>query len=141
MKEKILDGSFTPNSNNRNTHWNATWNDKLYRSSWEALYHQLNPSASYEELRIAYSHNNKEHIYIVDFIDHTTKEVTEVKPKELLNDRKTISKITALTEWAKANKYSVILADQEYFIKNKHKIKISEFDSTTANKIQKAFLQ
>jgi len=28
MKEKILSGEFTPNSNNRNTHWDAEYNGK-----------------------------------------------------------------------------------------------------------------
>src|SRR6056300_218223 len=35
MKELILSGKFTPNSNNRNTHWDSFYQDKKYRSSWE----------------------------------------------------------------------------------------------------------
>lgn len=73
MKTLILEGKFTPNSNNRNTHWDACCNGTTYRSSWEALYAYLNETAEYETLRIPYILNDKEFIYIVDFIDHAEK--------------------------------------------------------------------
>jgi hypothetical protein len=73
MKQKILSGEFTPNSNNRNTHWESTFNNNTYRSSWEALYQYFNQDAEYEKLRIEYNINNTAKIYIVDFVDHVNK--------------------------------------------------------------------
>lgn len=54
MKQKILDGTFTPNSNNRNTCWDSYYGDKKFRSSWEAIYYSLNKEDLYESLRITY---------------------------------------------------------------------------------------
>ena len=138
IKSKILSGEFTPKSNNRNTYWTATFDGKKYRSSWEALYQSLNPSAEHETLRIEYIFNNNKHIYIVDFIDHTAKLVTEVKPRELCNNSKFLAKMAALSEWAKINKYDVLIADHAWF--KQHKIlDYSKFDEETTRKIRKLY--
>ena len=81
MKLKILLGEFTPKSNNRNTHWDATLDGINYRSSWEALYKYINPGAAYEELRVEYIYEGESKIYLVDFVDHINNLVVEVKPK------------------------------------------------------------
>lgn len=73
MKQLILNGKFTPNSNNRNTHWKSTYKGQAFRSSWEALYACLNETAEYETLRISYTLDDREFVYIVDFIDHDKK--------------------------------------------------------------------
>ena len=139
MKEKIISGEFTPNSNNRNTHWDSYYKDKKYRSSWEALYQYFDENAEYETLRIPYFFENNEYIYIVDFINHDTKTVIEVKPKELLNDKKTIEKINSIKNWCKLNNYQFLIADREFLISLPAPKNLSMFDNKTQEKIKKLY--
>lgn len=139
MKELILLGKFTPNSNNRNTHWDSFYQDKKYRSSWEALYQYFDNEAEYETLRISYSFDNNDYIYIIDFVNHKTKTLVEVKPQELLNDKKTQAKIDAAREWCNNNGYSFVIADKDYFISKSMPSDLTEFDSKTQNKIRKLY--
>jgi uncharacterized FlaG/YvyC family protein len=136
MKKKILSGEFTPNSNNRNTHWESTFNNKSYRSSWEALYQYINQDAEYEKLRIEYRFDNTIKIYIVDFVDHVTKQVIEVKPRELCTGEKFQAKLAALTTWAELNKYTLIIADKEWLQAQDTNIDYTKFDNNTARKIK-----
>lgn len=135
MKELILSGQFTPNSNNKNTHWETMYNGVKYRSSWEALYHHHNPAAKYEVLRILYEWQGKEKIYIVDFIDMESKLVVEVKPKELCRNEKFKVKWNALQKWATDNGYKALLVDKEWFIANTSCPDLGIFDTKTARKI------
>lgn len=67
IRQKILDGSFTPNSNNRYTHFDVSFRDIKFRSSWEAAFFQLNSQYRYEALRIPYidlNGNNKVYLSI-----------------------------------------------------------------------------
>lgn len=134
MKALILSGEFTPNSNNRNTHWESSLDGVKYRSSWEALYKYINPCAEYEQLRIQYEYG----IYIVDFVDHTNKSVIEVKPKELQTGKKFKAKINALSEWAQDKNYSVELFDQYSLIEilAAHDINFDRFDENTQRKLK-----
>lgn len=120
MKELILEGKYTPNSNNRRTHWFEVENMK-FRSSWEYAYWILftkffNYDIIYEELRIKYfcTKSNSLKIYIGDFIDHTRKIAIEVKPAAYIT--KEITKIRALYDWAKNNGYSVHIISEYFFI-------------------------
>lgn len=140
MKEKILKGQFTPNTNNRNTHWESCYNGKKYRSSWEALYQSFNEYAEYEELRIVYKLENTEKVYIVDFIDYVNKVVVEVKPSRLCLTHKNKIKLEALADWAKINGYKLLIADENWFLS--HPIGIipfDKFDNNTKRKIQKLY--
>ena len=136
MRDKILNGNFTPNSNNKNTHWNATLDNKKYRSSWESLYQYINTTAEYEKLRVEYAIGDKKFAYIVDFIDHTNKLAVEVKPKELCVGEKFNAKMTALTSWAKSNNYSVLVVTKEWLQQQTVDIDYTRFDQTTASKIK-----
>lgn len=139
MKELILSGQFTPNSNNRNTHWDSFYKHKKYRSSWEALYQYFDNEAEYETLRITYNFDNNDYIYIIDFVNHKTKTVVEVKPIELINDKKTQAKISAAQKWCNNNKYTFILADKNYFLSLSMPTNLTEFDAKTQNKIRKLY--
>jgi hypothetical protein len=136
MKKKILTGEFTPNSNNRNTHWGAMLDGTKYRSSWEALYQFINEFAEYEKLRIQYELDSKNHVYIVDFIDHHNKLVIEVKPKELCTGEKFTAKMYSLREWAKNNGYDVLLVDKDWLRLQNIDIDSSRFDDNTERKIK-----
>lgn len=116
MKQLILEGKFTPNSNNINTHWDAEFDNKKYRSSWEAVYQAHHINAEHETLRIEYHIDGRTHIYIVDFVDHIRKVAIEVKPKELLTTRNNVAKITALQLWCNQHDYQMIIADKDYLV-------------------------
>ena len=139
MRELILSGKFTPNSNNRNTHWDSFYQNKKYRSSWEALYQYFDREAEYEALRIPYRFDNKDYIYIIDFVNHKTKTLVEVKPQELLNDKKTQAKISAAKEWCNNNGYNFVVADKTYFTSKQMPTDLSEFDTKTQNKIRNLY--
>jgi hypothetical protein len=139
MSLKILSGEFTPNTNNRNTHWDTMYLGKKYRSSWEALVQHLKPNAKYEELRIRYQLGDKNKIYIVDFIDHVERVVIEVKPSRFRNDDEVVAKLTALKEWSISNNYDLIYAD-EYWIRSQPQPEdYSLFDEKTASKIKNIY--
>lgn len=139
IKNLILSGKFTPNSNNRNTHWDSFYKDKKYRSSWEALYQYFDNDAEYETLRIPYCFNSKDYIYIVDFVNHNTKTVVEVKPRELINDIRTQAKISAATNWCNINGYTFVLVDKNYLKSKSMPTDLTEFDLSTQEKIRKLY--
>lgn len=138
MKQLILEGKFTPNSNNRNTHWDSSYRGKSYRSSWEALYQALDPAAEYEQLRIPYRFQGKEYIYIVDFVNHISRKVVEVKPNELTGDDKTRAKLQAARQWAEEHGYQFLLADQTWLFQQGQPI-LNDFDSRTQERISKFY--
>lgn len=139
MKESILSGRFTPNSNNRNTHWDAEFSSKKFRSSWEAWYQSLNPESEYETLRILYKIDGQEKVYIVDFINHSNRTVVEVKPKELTTSKAFLSKWEALVLWGEENRYTPILVTKQWLIDNTQSIDYSLFDKKTSEKIKRIY--
>jgi hypothetical protein len=139
MKEKILKGEFTPNSNNRNTHWDSFYKNKKFRSSWEAIYQYHDPDSLYENLRIEYCYKEKTYIYIVDFINYKTKTVIEVKPIEMCQDEKTKNKLENLKKWCEKFNYNFILADKEYLLSLGKPKELTQFDLETKRKIEKLY--
>jgi hypothetical protein len=139
MKEKILAGTFTPNSNNRNTHWDSWYSGKMYRSSWEALYEYFDQDAEYETVRIPYTFNDIDCVYIVDFVNHSKRQLIEVKPAELLHDKKTKAKLAAAASWSKQNNYVFIIADKDFLIAKGVPESLENFDASTQNKIRKLY--
>ena len=136
MKQKILDGTFTPNSNNRNTHWVSYYREKKFRSSWEAIYYSLNVDDLYESLRIPYTHNGESHIYIVDFVNHHTRTATEIKSRELLLVPREQSKIKSLTEWCDKNNYRLNIVTQDEIEYMSTFADMDNFDPATKQKLQ-----
>jgi hypothetical protein len=108
MKKMIERGEFTPNTNNRfnkNKIASEITGVNNYRSRWERYFHEKNPHLEYEKTRIPYYHENKEHIYIVDFTDHISKTLYEVKPNSFINESRNQSKFSAAREWCNSNGY------------------------------------
>lgn len=116
LKKKIKSGEFTPCIQNSRTHWECIFDGKKYRSSWEAIYASLNPMDLYEELRIEYPYQNDIKIYIVDFINHQHKTLTEIKPQEHTLSQKNKCKFKAAKEWCNAHGYKFQVLTQEYII-------------------------
>jgi hypothetical protein len=139
MKELIISGQFTPNSNNKNTHWESTFRKKKFRSSWEAIYYAHYPESEYEALRINYVYAGNTHVYIVDFIDNNRKLAIEVKPKEHMTDSRTVAKLAALSTWCDANQFTMVLADQDFLRKCGQPTDIDGFDNRTKERVLKFY--
>lgn len=141
IKDLILKGIFTPNSNNRNTHWKSKLDGINYRSSWECLYKFYNPNSIYEKLRIKYILDKEEKIYIVDFIDEKNKLAIEVKPNNILKQKISQIKINSLDNWCKNNNYTMIIVNEDWIIENikEESIDYNRFDEKTQCKIKKFY--
>lgn len=141
IKDLILKGLFTPNTNNRLTHWESKLDNVSYRSSWECLYKYHNPDSIHEKLRIKYTLNGEEKIFIVDFIDEKNKLAIEVKPNNILKQRKSQEKIKSLSNWCKNNDYTMIIVNEDWIIKNIKEdfIDYNRFDEKTQSKIKKFY--
>jgi len=122
IKSKIKSGLFTPNIQNSRTHWESVFNGNKYRSSWEAIYASLNPEDLYEEIRLGYEYEGDTKIYMVDFVNHKKRTLTEIKPKEHTISRKNHAKFISAEKWCKKNQYSFVILTQEYFIENYDRI-------------------
>lgn len=131
LKEKILDGRFTPNITNSWTHRESKIDGIPFRSSFEALFHLYNncfknKKIVFEKLRIKYKFENKTSIYIIDFIDYNNQQVFEIKPKNLTENAKNIAKRNALLEWCVINHY-------EYYEITEDQLKVYLQELTTAD--------
>ena len=124
MKDKIRNGTFTPNITNSFTHWNATVNCNnrkvSFRSSWEACFFLSNPKLKYEVLRIGYideKHNNR--TCIVDFYDEQNKIAYELKPTTFF--RKQVKKMNVVIDYCLKNDIKFVWIN-EFNIKDYIKI-------------------
>jgi hypothetical protein len=96
MKDKILNGTFTPVINNARTHWDAKiilsdGTFRKFRSSWEAVFWASNVNLEYEKFRIPwYDLDGVLHTYISDFYDPVNRIIYEIKPEchYILQERK-----------------------------------------------------
>lgn len=122
MKSKIKLGLFTPCIQNSRTHWESYYDGKKYRSSWEAVYASLNPDDRYEEIRLEYEYDDDIKIYIVDFVNHLERTLTEIKPKEHTLTHKNECKFRAARKWCTENEYTFIVLTQDYIAKNYNNI-------------------
>lgn len=84
MKQKILEGTYTPNTENRLCHKLFVYDNKKFRSSWEVIFYYFHKDFEYETKRIKYILNNEEHIYISDFYDPITNTIYEIKPDRMM---------------------------------------------------------
>lgn len=87
LKEKILNGTFTPKITNTRTHWDASitlhnGDIKRFRSSWEAVFWACNMYLEFETIRIPWmSSKGTKHTYIPDFFDRKLNIIYELKPR------------------------------------------------------------
>ena len=136
MKRMILEGSFTPNSNNRLCFKKINYNGKNYRSSWEVCFAQINPEYEYETFRLLYNKNNKSTVYIVDFICHTKKIVVEIKPKNIMRKEVNLVKENALKEWCIKNNYEYQWWNEDTFKEKYHLLNLSELPEIVVLRIK-----
>lgn len=127
MKNKILNGSFTPNITNSWTHFKSYVNlengtIKKFRSNWEAVFWLLNDQLLYEKIRVPYYINNKFHIYITDFYDKNKKIIYEIKPNSLKNNNINIIKRNAVIKYCNENDMQYIEINDDWYKENSIKI-------------------
>lgn len=107
MKNKILNGEFTPNITNSFTHWVAEieydGQIKKFRSSWEACFWFSNPHLQYETIRIPLETGG---CVITDFLDSHDRIIYEIKPTSFW--RKQQHKIDVIIEYCLQNNYKFI---------------------------------
>jgi len=124
MKDKILQGTFTPKSSNRLNHSRLSSDITgltSYRSSWEKIFHEQNPKLLFESVRIPYQYNECSHIYIVDFEDCENKILYEIKPSSLIDDPKNLAKHKYAIEWAEKHGYIYkIITENDICLKKSH---------------------
>lgn len=72
-------------------------------------------------------------------MNHTTKTIVEVKPKEMLLNTKTEAKIAAAIEWGNSKGYNFVLADKEYLLSKGIPKSLNDFDRVTQTKILKLY--
>ena len=117
MKRKILNGEFTPKSENRkrSKRIKSIATGINYRSNWELIFHEAHPNLEYESIRMRYIENDIERIYITDFVDHKNRIVYEIKPTSQLSDSNFIIKKKFAEKWCVDNDYTYkIITEKDY---------------------------
>ena len=135
LKEKIKNGTFSPNATNSWTHSRKFEMDGIkFRSSWEFLFYIImckikKQDLEYEKIRIPYfnSKYNKERIYIVDFSDNDF--LYEIKPNCLENDDTNQEKIKAAIEYCNKNNKKFKIINENFFKKYYNKVQILNYIS------------
>jgi hypothetical protein len=122
IKQRIQDGTWTPHVHNSRTHWECEFNGTKYRSSWECIYAALFPTDEYETCRIPYEYDDANFVYIVDFINHTTRVLTEIKPSSHRHDPKVLVKEKAACQWANDMGYEYRIISEDFFTQQYHNI-------------------
>jgi hypothetical protein len=134
MKMKILNGEFTPKSENYLLFGmiNFRYNDEIrsVRSLWELIYWLQNKDLQYEKIRVKYydSQTQKEKIYITDFYDEKTNTIVEIKPSKYQNVNFYDKKKATIEQG-----YNFIVVDEAYFNKCKTPELLEEIKKVVIN--------
>lgn len=118
MKRLIQEGILTPNIADTWTKRRWVYRGNPFRSSWELIFFVIQEfdgkRVEYEKLRLPYIFNEKERIYIVDFVDHDEKLAYEIKPKSLFDELAEVKDVSLLN-WCVECGYTRKLIDETYF--------------------------
>ena len=139
LKDRIKNGEFTPcvtNSwANSKVRLVVDGSDCYYRSTWDAVFHILNPQCEYERLRIPYTSpaDGDEHIYLVDFIDNIDMRVYEIKPSSEVSTETNQAKERAAREWCEDNGYIYTLISNDWFMENASKVEYCNYEDKVYN--------
>jgi hypothetical protein len=131
MKERIANGQFTPNINNRWTHWEAiiehNGKKKRFRSSWEACFFLCNDHLDYETFRVKYlSDEGRMRTTVVDFFDAKNRIAYEIKPKSVFIAQKT--KMDAVIDHCLSNRIKFIWVNESNILKYVDKSMFSDYN-------------
>lgn len=125
MKEKILNGSFTPDVTNSWCNSLINYKNKKFRSSWEIAFYLLNEGLDYEITRIKYFSfkYNQFKTYIVDFTDFKNRVLYEIKPNSKIDDITNQEKFKAAELFSQENSFSFRVISEFFLLKNLENIK------------------
>ncbi len=140
MIKLISEGKFKPKTNNVYNGKIIEINGQKYRSSWDAMFHILNPDLQYEGIVIPYKIDNKIRNYFVDFVDNKNKILYEIKPKIRHNDKKNIIKFEALKKYSEKNNFTYKIIDEIYILDNIDKLNLNELPELMIRRL-KCFLK
>jgi len=118
LKNKILNGDFTPATTNSWCKSRIAYNGMFFRSSWEFLFYILyekKENLQFEQLRIPYEYNGNNHSYIPDFIDYTERKVFEIKPNSAKDSQIVRIKENALKQWCFDNDFNYEMVGDDFF--------------------------
>lgn len=121
MRNKILNGTFTPNTTSYYNNIKYIYKNIKFRSSWEIMFYEYAISkyntVTYENIRIPYYDNKlcKNRVYILDFILDDAI-LVEVKPRSHI--KKNIDKLTSLSEYAIVKNYTYFVCDELFLRDN-----------------------
>jgi hypothetical protein len=139
LRQRILEGSFTPNTHNSRTHKMIHFNGHKYRSSWEVLFAYFHTECEYEKTRIPYTIKDKNKIYITDFTDENNKIIYEIKPECHINKPEMKYKIKGAVEWCLYNGYEYKLITEKELFDNINENVFDIFDNTTKILLKRAY--
>lgn len=133
MKRKILDGSFTPKSDNYKIFGMIEFRYKneirKVRSLWELIYWIKHPDLEFEKIRVEYfdSVSKKNRIYITDFYDKESNTIIEIKPKKYKYTL--VDKIKGISQ----TNYNYKIVDEDYFENIKDQTLIDEIKNVVVD--------
>ena len=138
LKEKIRNGTFTPNVTNSWTHWesNLIIDDKIikFRSSWEASFFVCNQHLKYELLRIPYLNGDGNFkTYVGDFFDEKQNILYEIKPTSVF--KKETFKINKVIEHCLKNSIKFVWINENNILNHIDKSKFSEYNMKQYDKM------
>lgn len=116
--------------------WKAKYKGERFRSAWEAYYQSLNPEDEYEQVRIPFTYEENPKVFIVDFVNHKEKTLTEINPEMLSNTGRQLHKIFAARRWCTENGYAFRIVTEEYFLARALPDDLSDFDETTQQRLR-----
>lgn len=120
IKERILNGEFTPEVTNSWCNSLINYKNKKFRSSWEIAFYLIDENLEYEKTRIKYFNTklNKFRTYIVDFTDFENKILYEIKPDSKIDDITNQEKFKAAELFSKENSFSFQVISEKFLLKN-----------------------
>jgi hypothetical protein len=148
IKERILNGTFTPNITNSWCHSKIEVNilqnniNKTIkcRSSWDAFFQLKNQQCLYEKIRIPYFYKDNFHIFIIDFVDIEKKIIYEIKPNSEILQEKNKIKFSAAKKWAADNCFIFKIINETWFKNNfNENLLIGQIEEKRLKKLLKQF--
>jgi len=129
MKQKIMNGEFTPCVTNSYANSRCYVDNIPFRSTWEAYFylyfkHSHGIILEYEKIRIPYTYEHNKHTYIIDFA-HESK-LYEIKPEGKFDD-KVRAKESAAKKYAYDNGLEYLFISNDWFHTN--------YDSSLLNNV------
>jgi len=117
MKNRILSGDFIV-AKNGYINCRIYYNNNKYRSTWDFMFHILNPTFEYETVIIPYQIDNTYKNYITDYYDNINSIIYEVKPSNQIDNKVVKAKERYTIEYCEQNNLKYEFITETYFKNN-----------------------